>query len=287
MKKMLLFILFVPLVVSCQNFGKLEVVADLPGTLKEVSGIEFYPNTTVVWTLNDSRNPPELYAFDLNTHKIEKTIRLKGASNIDWEDLTKNPDGTLYVGDFGNNRSSRTDLTIYHLANPNTVEKRRNEPKVTTFRYHDQINFPPEEKDKCYDVESFIYLNEHFYLFTRNRAKKYDGTTKIYKLPALEGEQVATFIGEIETCEDQSDCEITSAAISEEGKIALLSYNKVWLISEYTDDNFISGKIEKIELEHSSQKESICFINENRLFIADERSHGEGRNLYVLDLTKD
>jgi len=96
---------------------------------------------------------------------------------------------------------------------------------------------------------------------------------------------VASWIGSFKTCEDRSDCQITGAAIHQDsGKLALLSNNKVWIFSDYTGDDFTSGKIEKIKLHHTSQKESICFKNENELYIADERSHGRGGNLYLLKL---
>ena len=285
MKKLSAILVFTVFTASCQDFGILEFVADLPGLVNEVSGIEKFPDENQIWVINDSRNPPEVYTFDLTTKKLEKTLRVKNAPNIDWEDLTKGPDGTLYVGDFGNNLSNRTDLTIYAIKNPDSLDKRRVESLVTTFRLEDQIKFPPKNKSLSFDVEAFIFFKDHFYLFTRNRAKKYDGTTKIYKLPAAEGDFVATLMGTFKTCEDQSDCEITGAAIHEpSGKIALLSYNKVWIFSDYQDDDFTSGTVEKIKLGHSSQKESICFISENELYIADERSHGKGGNLYFLKL---
>ncbi|WP_461303959.1 hypothetical protein [Aureisphaera sp.] len=285
MKKMTYLFLLIIAQVSCQDFGKMQFVADLPGQINEVSGIEIFPGDPFIWTINDSRNPPEVYAYNLQRKKMVQTIRVKNAPNIDWEDLATSPDGTLYVGNFGNNISNRTDLAIYGIQKPGSLDKRRYEPIETTFTFADQLKFPPKEKNKSYDVEAFFYLNEHFYLFTRNRAKKYDGTSKIYRLPAKPGEQTAAFIGEIKTCDDQSDCEITSAAIHHEtGKIALLSYNKVWIISNYTGDNFAHGDIDKIKLGHRSQKESICFKNENEVYIADERSRGKGGNLYMLNL---
>ncbi|MBL4663893.1 MAG: hypothetical protein JKY22_10175, partial [Flavobacteriaceae bacterium] len=266
----------------------LKLIADLPRTIKEVSGIEKFPNEDIIWTINDSRNPPEIYGFSINTQKIIKTLRLLNAPNIDWEDLAINPNGTLYVGNFGNNKSNRNDLSIYAISKPGNIKKRRTKPIITTFHFEDQVKFPPKEKHLSFDVEAFIYLNNHFYLFTRNRAKKYDGKTKIYKIPAQEGDFAAKLIGSFKTCDDQSDCEITSAAIHEPtGKIVLLSYNKVWILSDYEEDDFTSGTIQKIKLGHRSQKESICFISENELYIADERSHGRGGNLYSLILKKE
>ena len=287
MKKLTLLILFSVFTASCQDYGKLKLIADLPGSINEVSGIEKFPNGDIIWAINDSRNPPEVYGYNLERKKITKTIRLLNAPNIDWEDLTISPNGTLYVGNFGNNASNRTDLAIYAISQPDSIKKRRIKPLITTFHFEDQVKFPPKKKDRSFDVESFIFLNDHFYLFTRNRAKKFDGKTKIYKVPAQEGDFVAKLVGSFKTCKDQSDCEITSAAIhAPSGKIALLSYNKVWIFSDYTEDDFTSGTVQKIKLGHSSQKESICFVSENELYIADERSHGRGGNLYSLLLSE-
>ncbi|MEM7186488.1 MAG: hypothetical protein AAF466_07500 [Bacteroidota bacterium] len=285
MRKLCILWMLVSITASCQDFGKLELVADLPGLLKEVSGVEKFPDDPLIWMINDSRNPPEIYGFDTISQKVQKVLRLKNASNIDWEDLATDTIGNLYVGDFGNNISNRTDLTIYRVPEPGSSDRRRTEPQITTFRYADQEEFPPKKKDLSFDVEAFIHLDGHFYLFTRNRAKKYDGTTKIYKVPAQDGEFEAVRIGSFKTGEDQSDCEVTAATIHHPtGTIALLSYNKVWLFKDYEGDDFTSGTLTEIKLKHKSQKESICFISENELLIADERSHGKGGNLYVLRL---
>jgi len=288
MKKLTLIAVFAVFTASCQDYGKLKLIDDLPGTLKEVSGIEKFPDDDIIWTINDSRNPPEVYGYSLASGKIAKTIRLLNAPNIDWEDLAKSPDGILYVGDFGNNVSNRTDLAIYAIPNPGSLKRRRTKPVKTSFQFEDQIEFPPKKKSLSFDVEAFIFMNDHFYLFTRNRAKKFDGKTKIYKVPAKAGDYAAKLIGDFKTCEDQSDCAITSAAIHPpSGKIALLSYNKVWIFSDYTEDDFTSGTIQKIKLGHRSQKESICFNSENEVYIADEKSHGKGGNLYTLSLELD
>ena len=100
-----------------------------------------------------------------------------------------------------------------------------------------------------------------------------------------EGPQTAVLIDEFKTCSDRDDCQVTSAAIHEQtGKIALLSYNKVWILENYTEDHFFSGDVTKIKLEHSSQKESITFKDANTVYISEEASKNDLGNLYTLDL---
>ena len=55
------------------------------------------------------------------------------------------------------------------------------------------------------------------------------------------------------------------------------------MFSEFKDDQFLSGKVKEIDLKHYSQKEGISFID-NNILITDEKSGGEGGNLYQLKI---
>ena len=84
-----------------------------------------YPG--VFWALRDSGNPAELYAFkvvggrlvDLVPGARFKTFPVLGARNIDWEALSIDWHGNLYIGDIGNNGCKRSNLAIHQLAEPN------------------------------------------------------------------------------------------------------------------------------------------------------------------------
>ena len=39
-----------------------------------------------------------------------------------------------------------------------------------------------------------------------------------------------------------------------------------------------------LEFNHTSQKEGVCFKDENTLYITDEKARGEGGNLYELKI---
>jgi sugar lactone lactonase YvrE len=55
-------------------------------------------------------------------------------TNIDWEDITKDKDGNLYVGDFGNNDNERKDLCIYKIDKKSLTTKVPFQP--TKFPLH-------------------------------------------------------------------------------------------------------------------------------------------------------
>jgi hypothetical protein len=270
------------LVTSCNaDFGKLDILSSLPNNLDEISGIEQIPNSPLLWMIDDHGNKPTLYGYDVAKKKVEKEVPVRGLKKVDWEDLASDEQGNLYIGDFGNNKNRRKDLAIYKLWNfQDTMKVSR-----SLFKFEDQTEFPPKDKAQSYDVEAFIATKNSFYLFTRNRTDSFDGTTSVYRILNGPGQNDAVFLGKLETCDDKSDCQITSAAIDHKtGKIALLSHNKVWIISNYPDGNLLAGEVKKIKLEHKSQKESIAFGDSNTLYIIDERNGAEGGNLYKLTL---
>jgi hypothetical protein len=106
----------------------------------------------------------------------------------------------------------------------------------------------------------------------------------LYKIPAKKGKHIAELISEFENCKDL-ECWITSTDISNDGKkVALLSQRNVLILTNFKEDNFLSGNVTKIELKHRSQKEAITFKDNNTLLITDEKAHGVGGNLYELKL---
>ena len=139
MNKFLLTFLF--LLLNCDT-GNLKVLADLPKALNEVSGTEIISNSDLIWMLNDSGNKPLIYGLEKKGTIIRK-LKID-AKNHDWEDLTSDKDGNLYIGDFGNNLSDRKNLTILKvkaegLIEPLTVEDLGNNQYLLLagqHRYH-------------------------------------------------------------------------------------------------------------------------------------------------------
>jgi hypothetical protein len=57
-----------------------------------------------------------------------------------------------------------------------------------------------------------------------------------------------------------------------------------WQLSKFKKDNFFVGSVREIELIHKTQKEALCFKNNNTLLLSDEKSSGKGGNLYEFKL---
>lgn len=263
-----------------QSTPEFRTLYSLPKKLKEVSGITYFPETNLLYTLEDSGNKNAIYAIN-SQGKLAKTITITNATNVDWEDITKDKSGNIYIGDFGNNDNERRDLCIYKV-NKNQLNKDAAvaEYKVS-FSYPEQTEFPPKKKELFYDVEGFFEHENYFYLFTKNRSKGFDGTAFIYKILNAPGTQKATKIGEFKTCDNYNHCVLTSATISPDGKkVVLLSHDKIVLFKGFKGDLFHKGSQTEIKLNHFSQKEAIVFKDNNALLIADEKANKTGGNVY-------
>lgn len=275
---------FIFMAMSCQkknnNSKVFHKVVNLDKDLVEVSGI--VATDTLVWAIEDSGNMTNIYGINYQG-KTQKTIQLKGISNRDWEDLTHDKNNNLYIGDFGNNDNSRRDLVIYKVSTKkgvDTIEK-------INFFYPEQKEFPAKKREKLYDCEAFFLFKNNFYLFTKNRSKGFDGTTLLYKIPAVAGNHTAHLMGKFKTCSNYNSCAITGAAISpDEKKVVILSHDKIWLFEDFKEDGFLNGKIVELTLDHYSQKEAISFKDDQTLCIADERHKKTGGNLYEVSLAK-
>ncbi|MDO6471057.1 hypothetical protein [Maribacter sp. 1_MG-2023] len=269
--------------ISCNNYGQLKVIADLPDSLSENSGLAIYGDSTV-WVVEDGGNKDEIYQVNLNG-EILKSLEVKNGKNHDWEDLTKDTSGNLYIADIGNNANDRKNLVILKLPNPTIEPGDKIDAEKIELHYPDQKDFPPKKDALFYDSEAIFHHGNKLYIVTKNRSKSFTGEAHIYSIPDTQGNYEATFVGSFVPCTDWKICQITSIDISPKGdKIIALSYGKLFIFTDFTWDNFTKGNIKEIDLGARSQLESVCFLNDDTLLISDEQAHGKGGNLYTYSL---
>jgi hypothetical protein len=287
------FLLSIASFLSCKAV-RLRTVCKHPPQLSEASGlIAASPNA--FWSFNDSGGEPKLYEFD-SSGTMRRFIYIKNATNVDWEEITiDHKNNVLYIGDFGNNSQARRDLVIYkinnisaiHMVNlPDTVTAERIE-----FVYEDQTAFPPPDILKTFDAEAMLVNSDSIYIFTKDfYSKPYKGITRIYTLPTRPGKHIAQLSGVFETDESwKYRGAITAAAMGSTGKIALLSYQKIWVWqNQSTLEQFWLNPAKKLRfgLHQFSQKEGMAFDKNNDciLYINSEKVKILGGHLTRFDI---
>ena len=239
--------------------------ARMPKVLMESSALEYAGDGTF-WTLRDSGGPSVLYRIAANGELLD-SLPLN-LPNKDWEELARDQQGNLYIGDFGNNLNKRKNLKIYKL-NLSTQQ-------LDTIKFHwpEQQEFPPAKQELNYDCEAFFWYDNMLHLFTKSRG---DRLVRHYRIPDQEGDWSAELLESVFV----KDL-ITAADISPDGKtVALLTYGKVYLFSVGLSGAMLQQPLGCLRIPWAGQSESILFINNSSLLIGNETA-----KLFYLQLGK-
>jgi hypothetical protein len=249
----------------------------LPDVLNEVSGL-YHAGPDSLWWHNDSGDSARLFLTD-ERGRLRETRRFPQLVNRDWEDLTADDQGRIYIGDFGNNLNARRDLAIY-IYDPHSESV-----DSLTFRYPDQDAFPPPPERANFDMEAFFWYRDSLHLFSKNRLWAGNYFTKHYVLPAAPGDYVA----ELRDSLYLKRRVVTAAAISPDRQaVALLAYwfkpllgfipitsTTIFLFEDFPEGYFLRGALSRRKVPKGlppTQYESIDFIDNRTVLVASERT---------------
>lgn len=235
----------------------------LPEAINESSGLTLGSDSVALLTINDSGGRNAVYQV-FREGTLDSVWCCFG-KNVDWEALTSDPDGNVYIGDIGNNRNRRRDLTIYKVA-PGV-----DRPEVITFELEDQDAFPPPKDEMDFDLESLFFYHDSLYVASKNRGTP---CVKLYAIPAVPGHHTAR-IRQIVQLKGM----VTAGAISPDGTtVGLLSYGRIYLF-----DNVAAAGV-RLEPRHclrfarGGQSEGLVFINNTDFIISNEN-----RTLFLVE----
>ena len=242
----------------------------LPDEVDETSGLIFFADG--YWTNNDSGGEPIIYKLDTLTGEVIQRITLKGAKNIDWEELAQDDD-FIYVGDIGNNSGNRDDLAIYIVDKTDIPESGDAEVDAgkIMYAYIDYQGRIERKKDNNFDCEAMIATDDYLYLFSKNRG---DNKSKLYQLPKTTGEYTA----ELLTTFDSKGL-VTGADLNKEkNELILVGYTNndwipfLWVMFDFEGDDFFSGNKRRIDMLNmtATQTEAICFTHGKQGVLSSE-----------------
>lgn len=189
-------------------------------------------NPSVLWTLNDSGNPPELFAVD-TTGSTRAVLLVAGVRNVDWEALTAAPCGDrwcLWIGDIGDNSGIRRTITIFRVVEP-VLSADSSERSITPL---DSVvaRYP----DAPHDAEALVVdAAGQAIIITKGR----DGWIGEYRIPdsfSNQGPVTLEFVGRLPIAPGFLRGRlVTDAALAPNGQVlAIRTYGSIYLFDRPT-----------------------------------------------------
>lgn len=238
------FIIFNLVLLSTLVLGQeVTFITHLDSDLSDSSGVIVLDDKLI--THNDYGGEPRLFEVDQANGEIIRTVTVSNATNTDWEDITYD-DNYIYIGDFGNNNGTRTDLKIYKIAIQDYRENNTVTAEVINFNYANQTDFTYNSSTN-FNAEALISYEDSLYIFTKDMG---DYSTRVYPLSKNAGTYSISSVASFDV-----DGLITGADYNSlSGSVMLIGYNASYSTDFVVEiSNFSSGfsnaNMEKYEIE--------------------------------------
>jgi hypothetical protein len=241
--------------------------------IQEASGLAAsISNKNMLWTHNDSGNPPEIFLIDLHAN-IRMVCKLKGAENRDWEDIAVGPGPDesktyVYVADIGDNLAQYPYKIVYRFEEPVFSGEA---PKEIEISAYDRILF---RLDQQKDTEALMVhpVTKDIYVISKR-----EEPVVLYRLAYPQNISDTITAAKVTTI---PLTQIVAADFSADGKrILLKNYKNVFYWDLGHRDSVQSafarpGKI--LPYEEEPQGEAICFARDGSgYFTISEKAKGE------------
>lgn len=222
MKRIIYIVVFATFMFQELGFTQSILKGKPTGTLdrnivSELSGIIPALQSGEYWGICDSRNGAEIYRFSISGKILQRT-QIRGCKNIDWEAITRDHTGNLYVGDIGDNNHKRDQYFIYQIKEPAEDMQSVDIQKKYTFRFSD---------GKPHNCEGFVLDGQKFYIFTKETHKKHPSQVFCLEKSARNGILTAQKLLDLNI-----DGPVTDAVYDKDkGIVCILTYPQLYLFS--------------------------------------------------------
>ncbi|HEY4059315.1 MAG TPA: hypothetical protein VGM39_22010 [Kofleriaceae bacterium] len=252
--------------------GDKSTVGDITGAdSTELSGLAAsHTIENLLWTLGDAGNPATLWGIGSTTGASHGALKIKGADNVDWEDLSVAPcpagsASCIYISDLGDNALARTDYALYIIPEPSSLVGDKDSDAATKHT----IAYP----DGSHDVEAiFVDSRDHaVYAIEKVMANQ----ARVYHL-VLDG--TAEQIGQL-TLSD-SDPRVTAADIFVDAcnaRLAIRTHSALHELRSTADASIASlltSPLASLPVADEDQGESVAYAADGASYFTTS----EGKN---------
>ena len=240
--------------------------------IKESSGlVKSRIHENVFWTHNDSGDSARLFAVDRDGNPIAplhtssyKGISIIGALHVDWEGITSDNSGNLYIGDIGNNNKDKELFIIYKINEPSPIDETSAIVEHTIKIYYPDKE-EPKKRQSDVNAEALFWANNHLFVIIKTSKSRF---TDLYSLRTdnLKDENPLALVASF-----NFKGTVTGAEASPDGKqLVVLTYNGIWLFELVGDsNNFFNGTVAWLPI-RAGQCEAICFDG-NSILLSNEQ----------------
>ncbi len=179
----------------------------------------------LMWTHNDAGDGARIFGVN-DLGRTAAVLTLKGATNVDFEDISTGPNHTLWAGDIGDDAARRATVQLYKITEPSKVRS----ATLTSTRYN--LRFA----DGSRNAEAVLVhpVTGRVYVVTRNATGG-----AVYAAP----ETLSTTSTNTLTRVSGAPANITSGSFNPDGsRIVLSSYAEVFVYTAFGTTPVVVGK---------------------------------------------
>lgn len=238
----------------------------------------------IAYVQNDSGDVNRVFAVDRRTGRTAAVVTIRGATNVDWEDLAVAPDASgtpsLWIADIGDNQGSRREVHLYRVREPSVHASSRDASITTEPAAVWRLRYP----DGRPDAEA-LAVTPHGVAYVIS--KSVFGRSTVYRVPADPDRgrvqllrRVATIVlaphGVPNPFGLAGELAITGASMSRDGRVlAVRTYAEayVWPVRDGDVPAALRRPPVRVDLPRQPQGEGIAVVDDRGALIDSEGVH--------------